>query len=403
MYLSATGTAYGISEPIIGRVTTVPLGDRNARGDHIACICADNRASFGQDFVKYAGLFIANHFPHAALPELPYVVDCPNLGYVTDGDVLMMSPSGTVRVLYRKASAYNAILVTERCNSLCLMCSQPPKAHDDVYKVQYLLRLIEMIDPSAREIGITGGEPTLLGDDFLAIIRKLKDCLPNTSVHVLSNGRRFEDRHFAERLGEIGHPDLMVGIPVYSCIDDEHDYVVQKGGAFDETILGLYNLAACEVPVEIRVVVHKLTYRRLPQLAEYVYRNFPFAAHVALMGMEMYGYANLNYPCLWIDPVDYMPQLEQATLTLALHGMNVSIYNHQLCTVPRKLWPFTRRSISDWKNVYMPECQGCRLRSVCGGFFQSATKRHSAHIAPVRDLDESTLERLSKYVCRASE
>jgi hypothetical protein len=34
----------------------------------------------------------------------------------------------------------------------------------------------------------------------------------------------------------------------------------------------------------VRVVIHALTYRRLPQLAEFIYRNFAFAAHVALMG-----------------------------------------------------------------------------------------------------------------------
>ncbi len=32
------------------------------------------------------------------------------------------------------------------------------------------------------------------------------------------------------------------------------------------------------------------------------------------------------------------------------------IYNHQLCLIPRELWPWTVRSISDWKNEYHPEC-----------------------------------------------
>lgn len=402
MHLRATGTPCDISGDIVARITTEPLAALDARADHVACVTSRNHSAFGNDYAGYAALFAPIELPNIQLPQLPRVLGCPNLAYVNDGDVLLMSPSGTVKVLYRKGAAYNAILVTERCNSLCVMCSQPPKMVDDSQRVQHILRLIDLIDPDSKEIGITGGEPTLLGDAFFTIIRKLKSTLPNTSVHVLSNGRLFKNHAFARNLGEIQHPDVMLGIPVYSDIDDEHDHVVQARGAFDETMLGLYNLAACEVPVEIRVVVHRLTYRRLPQLAEFICRNLPFAAHVALMGMEMYGYANLNFRNLWIDPVEYQQQLEEATVTLALHGMNVSIYNHQLCTIPKRIWPFTRKSISDWKNIYLDECGDCEVRQFCGGFFQSAAKRHSAHITPLRHLDDASLALLSRHVdCRS--
>jgi len=60
--------------------------------------------------------------------------------------------------------------------------------------------------------------------------------------------------------------------------------------------------------------------------------------------------------------------------------MNVSIYNHQLCVLDRQLWPFARQSISDWKNEYIAECDGCAVRHRCGGFFSSGTAMHSAHI-----------------------
>src|SRR2546426_2510342 len=147
------------------------------------------------------------------------------------------------------------------------MCSQPPKVEDDSYRVGVILRLLELIDPSATELVVSGGEPTLLGDDFLAIIHKAERCLPRTALHVLTNGRRFRDGVFARRLAEIEHHDLMLGIPLYSDIDCQHDYVVQARGAFDETIVGYYNLARLGVRLELRVVIHKQTYRRLPQLA----------------------------------------------------------------------------------------------------------------------------------------
>jgi hypothetical protein len=107
------------------------------------------------------------------------------------------------------------------------------------------------------------------------------------------------------------------------------------------------------------------------------------------MGMEMTGLVHKNLPDLWIDPVDYNEQLEEATLVLAMRGISVSIYNHQLCTIPQSIWPYARKSISDWKNVYLDACGECGVREFCGGFFQSATKRHSAHIRPLPRPAES--------------
>jgi His-Xaa-Ser system radical SAM maturase HxsC len=398
MHLHSLGRPHGISTPIIGKLSVVPIQDIEERKDYIAYVCGTNRAAFGRDLAGYAGLFSPSEIQEEDVANAPCITGCPNLEYLGDGDVLILLPSGTVNVLYRKSSAYNAILTTERCNSMCLMCSQPPRAIDDSYRVRLILRLIDLIDPGCKEVGITGGEPTLLGEDFLAIVRKLESCLPATSVHVLSNGRLFKNNVFAESLGAIRHHDLMLGIPLYSDLDDRHDYVVQAKGAFDETILGLYNLARHDVPIEIRVVVHKQTYRRLPQLAEFICRNLPFASHVALMGMEMFGFVHLNLDTLWIDPFDYQQELEEATLSLALHGMNVSIYNHQLCAIPTSVWPFARRSISDWKNVYLEVCNQCAVRRLCGGFFQSATKRHSAHIHPLGEIDDASVKFLSERV-----
>jgi len=260
------------------------------------------------------------------------------------------------------------------------MCSQPPREIDDFDRIQEHLRLIDLIDPETKELGITGGEPTLFRDDFLRLIDHCKTKLPDTALHVLTNGRLFFYKEFAHRLARVGHPDIMLGIPLYSDVDSEHDYVVQAKGAFEETVLGLYNLEREHVPIEIRVVVHRQTYRRLPQLAVFIARNFPFAAHVALMGMEMFGFVHKNLAELWIDPYDYQAELVAATEILFLSGLNTSIYNHQLCILDRRIWPFARKSISDWKNIYLEECEQCTMREQCGGLFQSAAKRHSAHI-----------------------
>jgi His-Xaa-Ser system radical SAM maturase HxsC len=380
MRLWSQGTAWAVHDSVIGKLTTRPLPDNDNAQDHVAYGTTEELRRFGQGIRRYAGILGRGQVD--AVNGIPVIHSAPNLDYLTDGDVVRLSPDGTISVLYRRSSHYNTILTTERCNSFCLMCSQPPKDADDSYRVGLILRLLELIDQQAVELVLSGGEPTLLGDRFLDIIEKARVSLPQTALHVLTNGRLFKNKEFARRLADVGHHDLMLGIPLYSDVPELHDYVVQAQGAFDETLDGFYNLAACGVRLELRVVLHKQTYERLPRLAEFISRNLPFVEHVALMGLEMFGFAPRNLDVLWIDPVDYATQLEEATLGLATRGMNVSIYNHQLCTIPVSLWPYARKSISDWKNVYLDVCNSCGVKAFCGGFFHSATKRHSAHIAP---------------------
>ncbi len=314
--------------------------------------------------------------PAVALPS--------EFSYLADGDVIRLDPKRrSIRVLYRRGSAHNSLLLTERCNNYCLMCSQPPKDINDSWLVEEAISVIRLADRSTREIGLTGGEPTLLGPGLIKILQAAKSHLPTTSIHILSNGRLFADPEFAQSYAAVDHFDLMVGIPIYSDLSHIHDYVVQADGAFDETIRGIINLKRLKQKVEIRVVLHKQTYSRLPQLAEFLTRNLTFVDHVALMGLELTGFTLANLKDLWIDPFEYRGELRDAVEILTSARMNTSVYNHQLCLLDPAVWPIARRSISDWKNEFIPECDGCRLRGECGGFFSSAIHKRSSHIAPL--------------------
>jgi His-Xaa-Ser system radical SAM maturase HxsC len=375
--LSATGLARGVTNDLLGRVSLVPLPESERR--NVVRVLVDRID--GEPLDGY----IAVVTPGGATNTngTPAVFGC-RTNHLETGDVVSINRRGYVRTLYRRSSKSNTLFATDRCNSLCLMCSQPPREVDDTRRASELIRLVGLVNPATEELGITGGEPTLLGEGLLDVIAACRDRLPQTAIHLLSNGRRFYYGSYARALGALRHPDLMVGVPVYSDLDVEHDYVVQAKGAFSETIQGLHNLTKADVRVEIRVVVHRQTYRRLPELAEYIFRNLTFASHVTFMGLEVIGLAKANIASLWIDPVDYAAELEAAVLKLATAGLNVSIYNHQFCTIPESLWRFSRRSISDWKNEYADECTICAVRDLCGGFFSWNLQEHRSRcIRPI--------------------
>ncbi|MEQ1779812.1 MAG: His-Xaa-Ser system radical SAM maturase HxsC [Hyphomonadaceae bacterium] len=301
------------------------------------------------------------------------------------GDVVRLRPGASmVSVLYRRGSKANVLFVTERCNSRCLMCSQPPRDEDDAWRIAELHALIRLVDIDEEHLGVTGGEPTLLGPHLAALLTAARSRLPATHLHVLTNGRLFQDATLARLLVDAGGDQTMWAVPLYGDVASVHDEIVDSVGAFDETMEGLYQLALNRGRVEIRIVLHALSVIRLPQLASFIYRRMPFVEHVTFMGLEPMGYAKSNRARLWIDPADYVDTLHSAIQHLAVRGMNVSIYNLSLCVLPRTLWRFARASISDWKNRSAPECEGCAMSDSCSGFFASAgAEWRSRLIAPI--------------------
>ena len=178
-------------------------------------------------------------------------------GHLDDGDIIGLDAgSRRLRVLYRRASKHNAFLVTERCNHYCLMCSQPPRDVDDGWVLDEIADCIELVDPATETIGFTGGEPLLEWQRLIGLLAVLRDRLPQTAVHVLTNGRAFAADDVASAWASIGHNRLSAGIPLYSAVDHVHDYVVQARGAFDDTVLGILRLKDKGQCVEVRVVLH---------------------------------------------------------------------------------------------------------------------------------------------------
>lgn len=330
----------------------------------------------------FAGSVGAEAFPDAAIS----ISGLRNAHVLQPGDVVRLRPDSTqISVLYRRGSGANTLFVTERCNSRCLMCSQPPRDEDDSWRTDELLRLIPLIDRDEVQLGVSGGEPTLLGEDLGLLIDACALHLPDTGLHILTNGRLFTSRALAESLVQRHRDKVVWAVPLYGDVAEDHDLVVDASGAFDETLQGLFELGRLGARVEIRVVLHRLTIDRLPQLASFLYRRLPFVEHVALMGLEPMGFAKSNRDRLWIDPADYMDALGEAVFHLANRGLTTSIYNLPLCILPPPLRSFARQSISDWKNAFAPECAGCTATADCAGFFASAGPTwRSRAITPIR-------------------
>jgi len=180
--LQSKGLPSRIAETIVGRI----IPDRESKSSfyvskesidgfdplnsRIDCLLttSDNAGSIGD---------------HSSITKLP------GLGHLSAGDIVSIDPSGLVRTVFRLESHHNAFFVTDRCNSKCLMCSQPPRNIDDIdYHHNINIQMLDLIPRSTEQIGITGGEPTLLGPKLLELLRKSSTNLPDTGIHMLSHG-----------------------------------------------------------------------------------------------------------------------------------------------------------------------------------------------------------------------
>ena len=252
------------------------------------------------------------------------------------------------------------------------MLSAAHKKNDIDFFFEQNLELLKTAPENLSIIGISGGEPTLAGERFFELISTIRQHLPDTTIHILSNGRIFANGNYAEKLKEAGGNNLLLGIPIHSDSSLIHDEIAGVSNSFNETMIGLYNIAALGLPIELRIVINKLNYMRLSQLSDFIFKNLTFVSSVSFMAMEYTGFAVKNSKQIWIEPKEYVSNLKEAVLSINNWDIDVSIFNLPLCLLPDELHIYACKSISDWKNNYAEMCQLCIKQNDCCGLFATS-------------------------------
>jgi His-Xaa-Ser system radical SAM maturase HxsC len=368
------GTAENIEAPILGLVTRNHLELSRSNS-----VLITEEASF---LLKgFAGL-ITKDFgkKKSSLPQIKVSGEVSDK--LEEGDCVLIDKDGTITVVWEKKSSTNSLLLTEMCDCRCLMCPQPPKAHDKTLteRSKLILNLVKI--EKNQPICLTGGEPTLLKEDFFDILELINKKHPKSTVIMLTNGKSFANFEFTKRFVSIRPKDFLTCVSMHSDLDEVHDRSVGVKDSFYKTAMGLQNLARFREKIEIRVVVNRINAHRLESIATFIQRNFPFINHCTFMGMEIIGLARDNYETVWIDPHEYRDEISKAVRVLSRADMNVSIYNIPLCLTEKKSWNFARQSISGWKNDYLPVCEGCSVKSRCCGIFTTSGLHQSSYILP---------------------
>ena len=267
----------------------------------------------------------------------------------------------------------NTVFVGGLCNSNCIMCpyTEHYRLNSRLESIDVLRGFVDLAAPNTEYLCITGGEPTLLRNDFLRLIEHCKSNFPAVLLHILTNGRTFAYKDFLSDFRKVRPYRTLLGIPLHADNSKLHDYISQTEGSFDETLKGLDNLYMAGEFIELRIVTSKLNYKNLPNVARMIAKRYLHCRHVCLMGLEMMGNAMINREKVWCSYNELWPFIREAAYILLMNGIETDLYNYPLCIVDCDLHSIYRKSITPSKIEYMSECENCRRKNECGGFFRT--------------------------------
>lgn len=291
-----------------------------------------------------------------------------------NGDVLFVNPKkGTAERLIRRGSPHNTFLITERCDQLCVMCSQPPKEnHVDMFPY---FEAAALLAPQNATIGLSGGEPTLYKEELLGLLSRVMKERTDLQFHVLTNGQHFAQEDLPG-LRSLALDRITWGVPLYSADENIHDKIVGKAGAYSVLLPNLGLMARAGFRIELRTVLMQPNAEGLAELGRFITVMLPFIETWAIMQMENIGYGRMNWNSLFFDSSRHFENVGLALNTVHSRGLDAKLYNFPLCTVPEAYRNSAPATISDWKNSYLDECVGCSLQNACGGFFEWHPKNH---------------------------
>ncbi|MGH3282793.1 MAG: 4Fe-4S cluster-binding domain-containing protein, partial [Trebonia sp.] len=178
--LTGRTDAAGLTLLAADDVWRVCLPGEDDPGKRLACLLPTGEQ---QPVVGY-GLYLAREGGFAA--PGPVIRLGQDLAHVEAGDIIHVPADGRrVTVLWKNSATHNGLLLTERCDNYCLMCSQPPKDRDDSWLFDRAREVITLLPRTARALSLTGGEPTLQAEALLCLLTHIKQTRPDLSVHLL--------------------------------------------------------------------------------------------------------------------------------------------------------------------------------------------------------------------------
>lgn len=273
--------------------------------------------------------------------------------------------------------------IYNKCNNRCLICSNHSRFLQ--FKPETIGGLIERIkrfsqgkkeflDDYKDAFSITGGEPTLY-HSLPLLIKKIDDFFPGLRITCLSNGRMFSYLDYAKQIMQLD-VNLELVIPVHGHNAKLHDRITMVPGSFKQTIEGIRNVLKLKKRnqfLEIRIVIHRLNYKFLGRIAEFIKKEFPQIERLVYIFFEIEGQAEKNLKRLKLTYTQLMPYINAVYDTVSFFP-SVRFYHFPLCALPQKFFPYAWRTLPEFEVSFLESCKKCNLKKWCLGVHKGYLK-----------------------------
>lgn len=264
--------------------------------------------------------------------------------------------------------------LTFKCNNNCLSCIYNLEMVDKLKvgspKEKHIKEVIDKVPPG-ETLGLTGGEPTIR-KDFLKFLKYARDRDPEMNVFVVSNGRMFSYQEFVKKIINIDLKNLKIGIALYGHSEKIHDAITRIPGSFKQTTGGVKNLIKAGIPVELRVIVSKINYKKLEAIADYVSKELKGVYRVVFINMKYTGNAYINRKALFVRYKDVVPYSQRAADILMKNKIDVKLFHYPLCIIDEKYWDLAKGvTKQESELMFVEKCETCRMKDECPRIWKS--------------------------------
>lgn len=292
-------------------------------------------------------------------------------------------------------------MTNETCNQNCAFCDarRPVEDAARVRTAAVLSRIDEALVSGARELVLTGGEPTLRRDLPLLIehAKAARPGQPTSPLVVLETNAALVTDERAAALARAGLDRARVHVPLWG---DACDATTRDPGGFRRTLAGLGALAEAGVELELSAPVVGDTELELPRLPAAL-------AQTALRVRALL----LTVPTRAPDPRALLPLSRAAAVVertmRAARGTGLRVqlspdaslapclFSHPSHVA--HLFSLTRGGARrDERRARVPACDACAVRDRCPGLPSDALAREPELSPRVRPItDDRTRRRLS--------
>jgi len=271
------------------------------------------------------------------------------------------------------------IRINLECNQNCPFCNTDKNAENVILDTEEIEKtIIGWAKQGIKFLSISGKEPTLHPKliDFIKLAKKCR----YKRIALQTNAVLFKNKKFGQEIKKAGLNNSLVSF--HSCKKSNYNKITQSS-KFEDAVSGIKNILKLGIETHINIVINSLNYKELPQIIDFIAKNFKGTEAIVFSYVAPVGKANVNK---WIIPqisavVPFLKKAIDKTLSHKLGFEIPSRCGFPICFLPEYCDHFDDlTTIYAWdkkklKNkIKLVKCQYCRFNQYCSGFWEDYVK-----------------------------